>query len=348
MKKIEQIRFEVEITGNSILNGGHVESFKRLVAAGQGLTDAFSFIDEKGNKKEYSGITVPKIEKNLLDGTFRIFISRDCFLNAAVKNSNTLGADEPRTIAAKLQPAVLLGGWTLTEFGGSPLAKKGCIYLDHLKSQPMTALDLANMQPRSQANVPKLREGDKGSTSYTQKIHVGNLLYTAEGVLDLAEMKFLSLDTHANRLAMSPGTEKHPLVRQTFKHFYGSEMPELAAYKKPTDEGLCRVEEGLLLPDSVPLRILSTTLSRMLSAEIKKADGGGCVSRLSVLVGKERFDIRDEKDVARVVELVAKTGIADPMVKASQEDIEFSDATKVEKTPKPKKAPTPKKSQDAE
>ncbi len=256
--------------------------------------------DEKGkdiiHTMSYHHNNVSYAKKSFLNEKldYKIMISSDCLRNAIfdrdyVAQSAVITHNKELLIAFLASPAAILRGFLLTENDkDTPKRKSAFSIVDAI--QTCNAKSYLEAFSKSGEKISKKTAEDSADNSFFVKETIGEIEYKSNGIIDMENLQFVSLDQLFDRFAFNPD------YFEKFKEILKLRIPEFDSnigyfIRKGTSFQV--PEKGFMFNQEVTNILIKELLSRIVNIDIERTKA---FAKIDLLEIKPIYDLLDNSE----------------------------------------------------
>ncbi len=225
---------------------------------------------------------------------YKLKISADCLRHAIyehnvdVVNPSIMQLDN---VFANylLSPVGMTRGYMFTYKDASSIKRKS----------PLTISD-AIQSNGSKSNIEVgSTTGERSETSFFYTEKVGDINYTAKGIIDLRSLMFISADAKFDRLAINPDWITNGLAHDVLESHFGKDAKEQYGWFTSTAKYLTKAlsENGILLNKEIVDTLVKFILKNLLAIDIRRNNAFAKTASLQIkFVDNPITDTFDEED----------------------------------------------------
>lgn len=292
MEKIKGIRFKMNLEGQGVVNfDGMVNIFSQKQLKG------FEHIDPRNKNYKFAKKSYTVDEEGKLD--YKLKISSACLRHEMFTNPFGNTPISIRGIKTEwyhylLSSNGLLRGYMFTD-DSTPTVKR---------KSPVTICDAIQTNDAKSFMEIGTQSGNIYSDSeislHTHE-QVGDITYTAEGFINIQELRFISCDLKYDRLAINPdilvnvNDNKENIADTVLKNLYGKDAKyDIGLFYYNEFAKASELELGILLGDEITINLVKDALMRMFDVYIKRSGSFAKVKNIEIQLVSDVLDTSNE------------------------------------------------------
>lgn len=226
---------------------------------------------------------------------YKLKISADCLRHAIYEHD--VDVVNPSIVHNKyvfanylLSPVGMTRGYMFTNEGSVSAIKR---------KSPLTISD-AIQTDGSKSNIEVgSTTGERDKTSFFYADKVGNINYSAKGIIDLRSLMFISADAKFDRLAIKSDWIDSGLVHKVLESYFGENAKEQYGWFTSTSKYLTKLmaEHGILLNNEIVDALVKFILKNLLAIDIRRNNAFAKTASLQIkFVDNPITDTFDKED----------------------------------------------------